>query len=43
MDMIMALTACSAGESNNFTYKPIDFEILDSLPEDLEQRAGVHA
>jgi uncharacterized protein YcgI (DUF1989 family) len=29
MDLIVALTACSAGQSNNFTYKPIDYEILD--------------
>ncbi|RIJ31098.1 DUF1989 domain-containing protein [Henriciella algicola] len=28
MDMIVALTACSAGQSNNHTYKPIDFELL---------------
>ena len=28
MDMIVGLTACSAGESNNFSYKPIEFEIL---------------
>lgn len=29
MDMIVALTACSAGQSNNFIYKPIDFYISD--------------
>lgn len=28
MDLIIGLTACSAGLSNNFTYKPIGFEIL---------------
>jgi uncharacterized protein YcgI (DUF1989 family) len=28
MDVIIGLTACSAGQSNNFTYKPIHFEIL---------------
>ncbi|WP_017931833.1 DUF1989 domain-containing protein [Robiginitomaculum antarcticum] len=27
MDMIVALTSCSAGQSNNFTYKPIDYSI----------------
>ena len=27
MDMIVALTACSAGQSNNFTYKPIDWAV----------------
>lgn len=31
MDMIVGLTACSAGESNNFRYKPIQFEILPAL------------
>lgn len=29
MDLIVGLTACSAGESNNFTYKPIEYVILD--------------
>lgn len=28
MDMIVGLTACSAGESNNFKYKPIQYEII---------------
>ena len=27
MDMIVGLTACSAGQSNNFNYKPIDFYV----------------
>ncbi|MBZ6379738.1 urea carboxylase-associated protein [Pacificimonas flava] len=27
MDLIVGLTACSAGQSNNFTYKPIDYRI----------------
>ncbi|MBU2979270.1 urea carboxylase-associated family protein [Alteromonas sp. C1M14] len=27
MDMIVGVTACSAGESNNFSYKPICYEI----------------
>lgn len=30
MDMIVGLTACSAGESNNFSYKPIEYEILSA-------------
>lgn len=30
MDMIVGLTACSAGQSNNFTYKPIDWRIEDA-------------
>lgn len=28
MDLIVGLTACSAGLSNNFSYKPIGFELL---------------
>lgn len=28
-DLVIGLTACSAGQSNNFAYKPIDYEILD--------------
>ena len=27
MELLIALTACSAGQSNNFTYKPIHYEI----------------
>lgn len=27
MDLIVALTACSAGQSNNFRYKPIQFDV----------------
>lgn len=27
MDLVVGLTACSAGQSNNFSYKPIDFRI----------------
>ncbi|NMH60557.1 DUF1989 domain-containing protein [Alteromonas ponticola] len=29
MDLIVGLTACSAGESNNFSYKPINYVISD--------------
>ncbi len=28
MDLIVGLTACSAGQSNNFAFKPIDYEIV---------------
>jgi uncharacterized protein YcgI (DUF1989 family) len=28
MDLLIGLTACSAGQSNNFSYKPIHYEIL---------------
>jgi len=31
MDMIVALTSCSAGQSNNFSYKPIDYMISEAL------------
>lgn len=27
MDLVCGLTACSAGQSNNFTYKPIDYRV----------------
>lgn len=27
IDLVIGLTACSAGQSNNFQYKPIDFKI----------------
>ena len=27
MDLLIGMTSCSAGESNNFAYKPIDYEI----------------
>ena len=29
MDLVIGLTACSAGQSNNFAYKPIHYQILD--------------
>lgn len=28
MPMVVAMSACSAGQSNNFCYKPIDFKVL---------------
>lgn len=28
MDLVIGLTACSAGQSNNFTYKPIHYEVM---------------
>lgn len=28
MPLVVAMTACSAGQSNNFHYKPIDFQVL---------------
>lgn len=30
IDLVIGLTACSAGQSNNFRYKPIHYEILDA-------------
>ena len=32
MDMVVGVTACSAELSNNGSFKPIDVEVLDSLP-----------
>jgi uncharacterized protein YcgI (DUF1989 family) len=29
MDLVVGLTACSAGQSNNFRYKPIHYQVLD--------------
>ena len=29
MDLVIGLTACSAGQSNNFRYQPIHYEVLD--------------
>lgn len=31
MPMVVAMTACSAGQSNNFSYKPIDFRVEGRL------------
>ncbi|MDB6164309.1 MAG: urea carboxylase-associated protein [Xanthomonadaceae bacterium] len=31
MDLVVGLTACSAGQSNNFRYKPIHYEVLDAV------------
>jgi uncharacterized protein YcgI (DUF1989 family) len=31
MDLVIGLTACAAGQSNNFRYKPIHYEILDAV------------
>jgi len=28
MPLVVAMTACSAGQSNNFRYKPIDFQVV---------------
>jgi uncharacterized protein YcgI (DUF1989 family) len=28
MDLVIGLTACSAGQSNNFSYKPIHYEVI---------------
>ena len=29
MDLVIGLTACSAGQSNNFRYKPIHYQVID--------------
>ena len=31
MDLIVGLTACSAEQSNNYSFKPIDYEVLDTF------------
>lgn len=33
-DLVIGLTACSAGQSNNFRYKPIHFQISDASVDD---------
>lgn len=43
MDLIVALTACSAGQSNNFRFKPIDFAISDGWPDWARERARAEA
>lgn len=42
MPMVVAMTACSAGQSNNFRYKPIDFQVVryDGHP-DTPRSAGL--
>lgn len=32
MPLLVAMTACSAGQSNNFRYKPIDFQVVRQHP-----------
>lgn len=32
-DLVIGMTACSAGESNNFRYKPIDYKITERRPD----------
>lgn len=31
MDLVIGMTSCSAGESNNFAYKPIDYEVSSEV------------
>lgn len=33
MDLIIGLTACAAGQSNNFRYKPIDYDVSETIPD----------
>ncbi|MDP3419600.1 MAG: DUF1989 domain-containing protein, partial [Thiobacillus sp.] len=30
MDLIVGLTACSAEQSNNYRFKPINYEVFDA-------------
>lgn len=39
MDLVIGMTACSAGQSNNFTYKPIDFEVSRIAPSIVQERS----
>jgi len=32
MDLVVGMTACSAGQSNNFAFKPIDYQVSDGKP-----------
>lgn len=32
MDLVIGMTACSAGQSNNFAFKPIDYRVEDDQP-----------
>jgi uncharacterized protein YcgI (DUF1989 family) len=34
MDLVVGMTACSAGKSNNFSYKPIGYEVLSRVTVD---------
>lgn len=40
MTLIAAMTACSAGQSNNFTYKPIDFRVLRNIADVTHEAAA---
>ncbi|MGB3586212.1 MAG: urea carboxylase-associated family protein [Tunicatimonas sp.] len=31
MDLVVGLTACSAEQSNNYSFKPIEYEVLDNF------------
>jgi uncharacterized protein YcgI (DUF1989 family) len=41
MDLIVGLTACSAEMSNNYRFKPIDFEIVGCVPASTSSVAAV--
>lgn len=46
MDLIVGLTACSAGQSNNFSYKPIHYRIFDTpaeLDNNIKRKEGTIA
>lgn len=40
MDLIVGMTACSAGMSNNFSYKPIGYEILPDSEKKITEEAA---
>lgn len=38
MELIIGLTACSAGQSNNFSFKPIDYIVSSTRPQWLAEK-----
>ncbi|WP_417669705.1 DUF1989 domain-containing protein [Roseibium sp.] len=40
-DLVIGMTACSAGQSNNFKFKPIDYFVTDACPQWVSPDAPV--
>ena len=40
MDLVCALTSCSAEQSNNGSFKPIDYEVLDAFSHGIDTPAS---
>lgn len=43
MPLVVAMSACSAGQSNNFSFKPIDFEVVRCQERRDEERIGAES